>query len=89
MREGNKGYGILVSSAPKESIAIYSLRDPTEVIHIFTDFVHIYDYRAIMTCRIYDDIVFSGDGISEVACDLEVKSHKKPYIVYRREHTQL
>ncbi|QHO53037.1 Trehalose-phosphate phosphatase A [Arachis hypogaea] len=30
-REGNKGYGILVSSAPKESNAVYSLRDPSEV----------------------------------------------------------
>ncbi|XLR50612.1 hypothetical protein S83_001284, partial [Arachis hypogaea] len=30
LREGNKGYGILVSSAPKESNAVYSLRDPSE-----------------------------------------------------------
>ncbi|MCH79735.1 trehalose-phosphate phosphatase A-like, partial [Trifolium medium] len=30
LREGNKGYGILVSSAPKESSASYSLRDPSE-----------------------------------------------------------
>ena len=32
LREGNKGYGILVSSAPKESSAFYSLRDPSEVM---------------------------------------------------------
>ncbi|XP_069151189.1 trehalose-phosphate phosphatase A isoform X2 [Solanum lycopersicum] len=32
LREGNKGYGILVSSAPKESNAFYSLRDPSEVM---------------------------------------------------------
>ncbi|XLR07483.1 hypothetical protein S83_035421 [Arachis hypogaea] len=32
LREGNKGYGILVSSAPKESNAVYSLRDPLEVM---------------------------------------------------------
>ncbi|RDY00285.1 Trehalose-phosphate phosphatase A [Mucuna pruriens] len=32
LREGNKGYGILVSSAPKESNANYSLRDPSEVM---------------------------------------------------------
>ncbi|KAI8540282.1 hypothetical protein RHMOL_Rhmol09G0250700 [Rhododendron molle] len=30
LREGNRGYGILVSSAPKESHAFYSLRDPSE-----------------------------------------------------------
>lgn len=32
LREGNRGYGILVSSVPKESNAIYSLRDPSEVM---------------------------------------------------------
>ncbi|KAK6926387.1 Trehalose-phosphatase [Dillenia turbinata] len=32
LREGNLGYGILVSSVPKESKAYYSLRDPTEVM---------------------------------------------------------
>ncbi|GFZ15205.1 haloacid dehalogenase-like hydrolase (HAD) superfamily protein [Actinidia rufa] len=31
LREGNRGYGIFVSSAPKESHALYSLRDPSEV----------------------------------------------------------
>ncbi|CAK9146945.1 unnamed protein product [Ilex paraguariensis] len=31
LREGNRGYGILVSSAPKESNAFFSLRDPSEV----------------------------------------------------------
>ncbi|ONK55695.1 uncharacterized protein A4U43_C10F60 [Asparagus officinalis] len=31
LREGNCGYGILVSSVPKESNASYSLRDPSEV----------------------------------------------------------
>ncbi|XP_072064315.1 trehalose-phosphate phosphatase A-like [Arachis hypogaea] len=35
LREENKGYGILVSSAPKESNAVYSLRDPSEVLLIF------------------------------------------------------
>lgn len=35
LREGNRGYGILVSSAPKESNAFYSLRDPSEVITCF------------------------------------------------------
>ncbi|XP_021630320.1 probable trehalose-phosphate phosphatase F isoform X2 [Manihot esculenta] len=32
LREGNRGYGILVSSAPKETNAFYSLRDPSEVM---------------------------------------------------------
>lgn len=32
LRERNQGYGILVSSAPKESNAFYSLKDPSEVM---------------------------------------------------------
>ncbi|XP_010264217.1 PREDICTED: probable trehalose-phosphate phosphatase F [Nelumbo nucifera] len=32
LREGQRGYGILVSSVPKESNAFYSLRDPSEVM---------------------------------------------------------
>lgn len=32
LREQNRGYGILVSSAPKDSKALYSLRDPSEVM---------------------------------------------------------
>lgn len=32
LRENNRGYGILVSSVPKESNAFYSLRDPSEVL---------------------------------------------------------
>ncbi|KAK9672764.1 hypothetical protein RND81_12G122900 [Saponaria officinalis] len=32
LREGNKGFGILVSSVPKESHAFYSLKDPSEVM---------------------------------------------------------
>ncbi|XP_019192446.1 PREDICTED: trehalose-phosphate phosphatase A-like isoform X3 [Ipomoea nil] len=32
LRVGNRGYGILVSSTPKESNATYSLRDPSEVM---------------------------------------------------------
>uniref|UniRef100_A0A5B6ZIK5 Trehalose 6-phosphate phosphatase n=1 Tax=Davidia involucrata TaxID=16924 RepID=A0A5B6ZIK5_DAVIN len=31
LREGNRGYGILVSSVPKETKAFFSLRDPLEV----------------------------------------------------------
>jgi trehalose 6-phosphate phosphatase len=31
LSEVNKGFGILVSSAPKESSAVYSLSDPSEV----------------------------------------------------------
>ncbi|KAK7271423.1 hypothetical protein RJT34_27308 [Clitoria ternatea] len=36
LREVNKGCGILVSPAPKESSAIYSLRDPSEVMEFLT-----------------------------------------------------
>ncbi|RDY12429.1 Trehalose-phosphate phosphatase A, partial [Mucuna pruriens] len=36
LREVNKGVGILVSPAPKESNAIYSLRDPLEVMEFLT-----------------------------------------------------
>ncbi|KAK7258229.1 hypothetical protein RIF29_32788 [Crotalaria pallida] len=39
LREGNKGYGILVSSAPKESNANYSLRDPSEVMEFLKSLV--------------------------------------------------
>nr|XP_025687156.1 trehalose-phosphate phosphatase A isoform X2 [Arachis hypogaea] len=39
LREGNKGYGILVSSAPKESNAVYSLRDPSEVMEFLKSLV--------------------------------------------------
>lgn len=31
LRKGNRGYGILVSSVPKETNSFYSLRDPSEV----------------------------------------------------------
>ncbi|KAK7312082.1 hypothetical protein VNO77_35651 [Canavalia gladiata] len=39
LKEGNKGYGILVSSAPKDSNAIYSLRDPSEVMEFLKSLV--------------------------------------------------
>ncbi|XP_020202180.1 trehalose-phosphate phosphatase A, partial [Cajanus cajan] len=39
LREGNRGYGILVSSAPKESNAVYSLRDPSEVMEFLKSLV--------------------------------------------------
>ncbi|KAK9665663.1 hypothetical protein RND81_14G127400 [Saponaria officinalis] len=32
LREGNRGYGILVSSVPKQSHAFYSLKEPSEVM---------------------------------------------------------
>ncbi|PIN21272.1 Trehalose-phosphatase [Handroanthus impetiginosus] len=32
LKEGNRGFGIIVSSVPKESNASYSLRDPSEVM---------------------------------------------------------
>ncbi|KAF8412406.1 hypothetical protein HHK36_000370 [Tetracentron sinense] len=39
LREGNRGYGILVSSVPKESKAFYSLRDPSEVMEFLKSLV--------------------------------------------------
>ncbi|KAK3010765.1 hypothetical protein RJ639_012879 [Escallonia herrerae] len=39
LREGNRGYGILVSSVPKESNAFYSLRDPSEVMEFLSSLV--------------------------------------------------
>lgn len=39
LRDGNHGYGILVSSVPKESKAFYSLRDPSEVMEFLKSFV--------------------------------------------------
>ncbi|XP_031268101.1 trehalose-phosphate phosphatase A-like [Pistacia vera] len=40
LREGNRGYGILVSAVPKESKAFYSLRDPLEVMEFLKSFVY-------------------------------------------------
>ena len=42
-----------------------------------------------INCHIYLDIVSAGYGISQVTCGMEANPLKKPYIVYRGEHTQL
>ncbi|GMI75640.1 trehalose-6-phosphate phosphatase A [Hibiscus trionum] len=39
LREGNRGYGILVSSVPKESNALFSLKDPQEVMEFLQSLV--------------------------------------------------
>ncbi|KAK1261919.1 putative trehalose-phosphate phosphatase F [Acorus gramineus] len=39
LREKNRGYGILVSSVPKETSAFYSLRDPSEVMEFLKSLV--------------------------------------------------
>lgn len=39
LKERNCGYGILVSAAPKESCAFYSLRDPSEVMEFLNSLV--------------------------------------------------
>ncbi|XP_071707908.1 trehalose-phosphate phosphatase A-like [Rutidosis leptorrhynchoides] len=39
LREGNRGLGILVTPAPKESNAYYSLRDPSEVMEFINSLV--------------------------------------------------
>ena len=55
LREGNKGYGILVSSAPKESNAIYSLRDPSEVnLSFLTEFIYfVWIYFFVVICSFF------------------------------------
>lgn len=39
LREGNRGYGILVSPVPKETKAFYSLKDPSEVMEFLKSLV--------------------------------------------------
>ncbi|KAL6349512.1 hypothetical protein AAG906_034169 [Vitis piasezkii] len=39
LREGNRGYGILVSPVPKETKAFYSLKDPSEVMEFLNSLV--------------------------------------------------
>ncbi|MCL7032636.1 hypothetical protein MKW94_015451 [Papaver nudicaule] len=39
LREGNRGFGILVSSKPKDSKAFYSLREPNEVMEFLNSLV--------------------------------------------------
>ncbi|KMS98864.1 hypothetical protein BVRB_3g067590 [Beta vulgaris subsp. vulgaris] len=39
LREENRGYGILVSSVPKESHAFYSLKEPSEVMEFLKELV--------------------------------------------------
>lgn len=41
LRQLNRGYGILVSSVPKESNAFYSLRDPSEVMDFLKSLVRL------------------------------------------------
>uniref|UniRef100_A0A7N0V5Z6 Trehalose 6-phosphate phosphatase n=1 Tax=Kalanchoe fedtschenkoi TaxID=63787 RepID=A0A7N0V5Z6_KALFE len=40
LREGNQGFGILVSPVPKETQAFYSLRDPAEVMEFLNSLVN-------------------------------------------------
>jgi trehalose 6-phosphate phosphatase len=39
LREDNRGYGILVSSVPKETNAFYSLKNPEEVMKFLNSLV--------------------------------------------------
>ncbi|PKA48430.1 Trehalose-phosphate phosphatase A [Apostasia shenzhenica] len=48
LREGNKGYGILVSSVPKETKAHYSLRDPFEVLQFLKSLVRFKKSEMVM-----------------------------------------
>lgn len=47
LREGNRGYGILVSSVPKESKAFFSLRDPSEVKEFLQALVRLKEQDAL------------------------------------------
>lgn len=46
LRDGNRGFGILVSAVPKESKAFYSLRDPSEVHSFF--FFFFFFFKAVI-----------------------------------------
>lgn len=47
LRTGNQGYGIIVSSVPKESNAFYSLRDTSEVMEFLKNLVKWKKKRAL------------------------------------------
>lgn len=50
LREGNRGYGILVSSVPKETNASYSLRDPSEVMDFLKSLVRWKEAKGTDSC---------------------------------------
>ncbi|GFY81975.1 hypothetical protein Acr_02g0002150 [Actinidia rufa] len=50
LREGNRGYGIMVSSAPKESTAFYSLRDPSEAKQLSSIGLVAFPVSALLIC---------------------------------------
>ncbi|KAM7493766.1 hypothetical protein LguiB_028375 [Lonicera macranthoides] len=51
LREGNRGYGILVSSSAKESKAIFSLRDPSEVNEFLKSLVRWKEQDALKVAK--------------------------------------
>ena len=60
LREDKRGFGILVSSVPKESHAAYSLVDPSEVNSLFYHLLHIklhnwivFIYRTATCCNCF------------------------------------
>lgn len=71
LREGNKGYGILVSSAPKESNAIYSLRDPSEVNLIF-NWVYIFCLNLFFCSYLF--IFYTKKAFSNRHCKMLYRS---------------
>ena len=58
LREDKRGFGILVSSVPKESHAAYSLVDPSEVNSLFYHLLHIKIHNLIHIELLHDAIVF-------------------------------
>lgn len=71
LREDKRGFGILVSSVPKESHAAYSLADPSEVNSLFYHLLHIKIHNLIHIELLHDAIVFRK---KKLACILILDS---------------
>ncbi|CAL5429698.1 unnamed protein product [Camellia sinensis] len=55
LREGNRGYGILVSSVPKETKAFFSLRDTSEVKQFLKSLVRWKERSGLLKCNTKND----------------------------------
>ncbi|CAD5174653.1 unnamed protein product [Musa acuminata subsp. malaccensis] len=51
LRESNRGFGILVSTLPKETNAFYSLRDPSEVLEFLKSLVRWKKSQALLQTK--------------------------------------
>lgn len=96
LREGKRGYGILVSSVPKETNAFYSLGDPSEVRLIFwISFLgpHVVSLTFYITCSTVlmkrNPFCFAGHAIPRVTCEVEEKRRCKCIQALRFEGSTL